>query len=158
MSWSLRGRLGLLFVAFFLLVTTSVTATDWITKTQAQDALVINLAGRQRMLVQQMTKDALQMHHAPNDVYRRSLTRTAETFDQTLFAFRHGGTVRGPDGQPTTVPAARNPQIVTCGDPADLGRDQECAGRHTGSNRHGDRRGGGRHTCRGYISDPRPPE
>ncbi|PIV26723.1 MAG: hypothetical protein COS37_04960, partial [Anaerolineae bacterium CG03_land_8_20_14_0_80_58_20] len=46
----------LLFVAFALLVLVSVSATIWGVETQRQDALVINLAGRQRMLTQQMAR------------------------------------------------------------------------------------------------------
>ena len=49
---SLQGRLSALFFAFVLLVLTSVGATFWGVKTQQNDALIINLAGRQRMLVQ----------------------------------------------------------------------------------------------------------
>ena len=56
MITSLRRRMGFLFLAFSLLVSTSVVATFWTTETQKQDALVINLAGRQRKLDQQMTK------------------------------------------------------------------------------------------------------
>jgi hypothetical protein len=53
---SLQGRLTLLFVAFVLLVLISVGATMWGLETQRQDAPVIHLAGRQRMLAQQMAR------------------------------------------------------------------------------------------------------
>jgi nitrate/nitrite-specific signal transduction histidine kinase len=48
---SIQGRLGLLFIAFFLIVVVSVAATFWGIEAQKEDALLVNLAGRQRMLV-----------------------------------------------------------------------------------------------------------
>src|SRR3970040_2221163 len=53
---TIQGRMGLLFLAFFLLVSVSAGLTFWGIETQKTDALVINLAGRQRMLIQQMTR------------------------------------------------------------------------------------------------------
>ncbi len=52
--YGIRARLGLIFLSFAFLVTISAGATFWSLETQKQDALVINLAGRQRMLLQQM--------------------------------------------------------------------------------------------------------
>ena len=43
-------QLTVLFIAFVLLVLTSVGVTYWGLQAQQQDALVTNLAGRQRML------------------------------------------------------------------------------------------------------------
>lgn len=57
----LQVQLTILFAAFVLLVIVSVGVTYWGLQTQQQDALVINLSGRQRMLVQQMTRLALQL-------------------------------------------------------------------------------------------------
>jgi methyl-accepting chemotaxis protein len=62
---SIRGRLGLLFLAFVLLVSFSVGATYWSVSTQRKDALIINLAGRQRMLTQKMTWLALAQPEDP---------------------------------------------------------------------------------------------
>ena len=56
---SIQGRLSALFFAFVLFVLTSVGATFWGVKTQQNDALIINLAGRQRMLVQLMVRLAV---------------------------------------------------------------------------------------------------
>ncbi|GAB4403691.1 MAG: hypothetical protein OHK0052_26550 [Anaerolineales bacterium] len=57
---SLQGRLTLLFLAFVLLVVVSVGAMLWGSEAQRQDALLINLAGRQRMLAQQMARLAFE--------------------------------------------------------------------------------------------------
>ncbi|MFN3333497.1 MAG: type IV pili methyl-accepting chemotaxis transducer N-terminal domain-containing protein, partial [Caldilinea sp.] len=61
---SLRLRLSLLFLAFLLLVIAAVSVTYAAVASQRHDALLINLAGRQRMLSQQMTWLALA---APDD-------------------------------------------------------------------------------------------
>ena len=57
----LQVQLTILFTAFVLLVLVSVGVTYWGLQTQRQDALVINLAGRQRMLIQQMTRLSFQL-------------------------------------------------------------------------------------------------
>lgn len=59
MQRSLRAQLGAIFVGFLLLVVGSATVTFWLVQIQQLDATVINLAGRQRMLAQQMARLAL---------------------------------------------------------------------------------------------------
>lgn len=88
---SLQGRSTLLFVAFALLVLISVGAMVWGLETQRQDALVINLAGRQRMLTQQMARLAFESG-AGEDVANAALQEVEQTFDQTLRALLDGGT------------------------------------------------------------------
>jgi len=77
-------------VALFLLIIISVAATYWSINAQRRDALVINLAGRQRMLAQKMVWLALSRPDDPE------LTSTIEQFDQTLSALRNGGMVQYP--------------------------------------------------------------
>ncbi|MFQ5612665.1 MAG: type IV pili methyl-accepting chemotaxis transducer N-terminal domain-containing protein [Anaerolineae bacterium] len=110
---SLRAKMGGLFLAFSFLVTISVALTSWIITTQHRDALVINLAGRQRMLVQQMTKEALQLEREQNDLERHGLNlrEAAQTFDQTLRALSSGGQAPYLPDQPVEVPAIQNPII-----------------------------------------------
>ncbi|MEJ2302065.1 MAG: type IV pili methyl-accepting chemotaxis transducer N-terminal domain-containing protein [Anaerolineales bacterium] len=88
---SIQGRMGVLFTAFFLLVAVSVGATFWGIDTQKKDAVVINLAGRQRMLVQQMTRLALEIEKGGDPSYVASLEEAAAIFEQTLNALRNGG-------------------------------------------------------------------
>jgi len=88
----LQVQLTVLFTAFVLLVLVSVGATYWGLQTQQQDALVINLAGRQRMLVQQMTRLSLQAHGGDESVLT-DLRESRQAFDQTLSALQNGGSV-----------------------------------------------------------------
>lgn len=107
---SIRAALGLLFLTFVLLVSITVGATFWGLNAQKQDALVINLAGRQRMLVQQMTRLALEIRsgeveHIPD------LQDSMTTFARTLAAFQSGGEVPYLPGRSVYVEATRDPLI-----------------------------------------------
>lgn len=83
----IQGRVSLVFLAFFSLVTISVVATFWGIRQQDGDAVTINLAGRQRMLTQKMTWLALARPQDPE------LTASIQLFEQTLDALRRGGSV-----------------------------------------------------------------
>ncbi len=117
----LRQKMRLLFLAFFVLVLTSVLATSWTLNTQQQDALVINLAGRQRMLIQLMTKETLQLsrHLDENnpagdeiETRRASLQETMAIFDQTLQAFIAGGIAPYQPDTTTVLPKTTSPHIL----------------------------------------------
>lgn len=109
---TLRNRLGLLFLSFLSLVTISVAATAWMVHDQDRDALVINLAGRQRMLVQQIVSHALQIQADRNQDEHRENLRNAETaFDQTLKALKVGGEASYLPEQTVRVPATRSDTI-----------------------------------------------
>ncbi|RIK45073.1 MAG: hypothetical protein DCC57_16925 [Chloroflexi bacterium] len=97
MRHSLRSRLWLLFLAFLLLVVGSVTITFVALNAQHADALSINLAGRQRMLSQQMTWLALT---APDGA---ALAAARQRFAQTLHALRAGGTALDPADLPVVL-------------------------------------------------------
>jgi two-component system nitrate/nitrite sensor histidine kinase NarX len=106
---NLRNRLGLLFLSFLILVTISVVATAWMVNDQNQDALVINLAGRQRMLVHQMTSQALQIDLDGSTDEHQQILRDAEaTFDQTLTALISGGETQYLPDRQVDVPATRS--------------------------------------------------
>ena len=91
---SIRARLGIVFASFLLLVAGSAIATFATVQAQAADALVINLAGRQRMLTQKMSKAVLGIAQDPaSDGYRAELHEAAYLFDQTLTALLDGGSV-----------------------------------------------------------------
>jgi two-component system nitrate/nitrite sensor histidine kinase NarX len=85
---SIQGRIYLIFIAFALLIVISVGATFWAIQTQEMDALVINLAGRQRMLTQKITWLAIAQPENPE------LQASLQLFEQTLSALRDGGAVQ----------------------------------------------------------------
>lgn len=102
---SIRHKLGVLFIAFFLLVTTSVVATYLALTRQQEDALVVNLAGRQRMLIQAMTRYALEMErHPDHGALSEQLRTVIATFDTTLTALSEGGPAPYTEGRTVVLP------------------------------------------------------
>ncbi|MCC6191430.1 MAG: type IV pili methyl-accepting chemotaxis transducer N-terminal domain-containing protein [Anaerolineales bacterium] len=94
----LRPQLGLVFVAFLALVGGSVAATFAAIRGQASDAVVINLAGRQRMLTQRMLWLALLQPDSPE------LDASIHLFEDTLAVLRDGGLAVDPRGQAVRLP------------------------------------------------------
>ncbi|MGB4803431.1 MAG: type IV pili methyl-accepting chemotaxis transducer N-terminal domain-containing protein [Anaerolineae bacterium] len=112
MFQSLQARLIFLFVAFVLLVVVSVGAMIWGSETQRQDALVINLAGRQRMLAQQMTRLALEADSRKSAV-DAALLEAEAVFDRTLYALREGGAAPYPPDASVTLQRPTDPRILS---------------------------------------------
>lgn len=94
-----------LFLSFLILVACSAVVTFWLIETQQNDATIINLAGRQRMLLQQMTRLALTAPNAPE------MTDAAAQFEQTLSFLLDGGKVSETGGVSHTLPATTTPEI-----------------------------------------------
>lgn len=104
---SLRTQLGLVFLGFLLLVISSVAVTFWLVQTQQNDAATINLAGRQRMLLQQMTRLAL------TNQDNLELRKTIDRFERTLIALSEGGEVVDGNGRSLTLTPATDSAILT---------------------------------------------
>ena len=107
----LQSQLIFLFIAFALLVVTSVGVTYWGLQTQGQDALVINLAGRQRMLIQQMTRLSLQVRDGDESALAE-LHESERIFDQTLSAFQNGGSAPYLTDSVVNLPATSDTQVL----------------------------------------------
>ncbi len=109
---SIQGRLLLLLIAFCLLVGVSAGATFWSLADQQRDAAIVNLAGRQRMLVQWMAREALQVGMADGAQHRQALRELMETYDATLLALRYGGPAPAQAGRTVRLPAPRDPRLA----------------------------------------------
>lgn len=103
---SIRAKLGAIFLSFALLVAGSVGATFVLSGTQAADACVINLAGRQRMLSQKMSQSVLGLAGGAAPGYRAELAGAADLFDRTLSTFLEGGPISCAGARFTLAPAA----------------------------------------------------
>ncbi len=99
-------------VGFFLLFDLGVLVLNFYTSYQiAQDAVGINLSGRQRMLSQRTAKamlsvEAARLRNKPAEREIEELKSAAALFDISLKAFQHGGTVPGGTGKPVHLQAA----------------------------------------------------
>lgn len=113
MSTSFKFNYGkyrgiLISVALFLLLDASVLLFNFYVSFEiADDALGVNLAGRQRMLSQRMAKTLFVLDSARNDAAGFStayeeLLLSKNLFDETLRALEQGGSVRGA-GKDTVV-------------------------------------------------------
>lgn len=99
-------------VGFFLLFDLGVLVLNFYTSFQiAQDAVGINLSGRQRMLSQRTAKamlsvEAARLRNQAADEELAELRNAASLFDTSLKGFQKGGTVPGGDGKPVFLQAA----------------------------------------------------
>ncbi|MDO9227743.1 MAG: diguanylate cyclase [Pseudomonadota bacterium] len=95
-------KLGIAIALFVLLDLSVLVINLWIANQVSRDAVAINLAGRQRMLSQQITKSLLLINQAPNETSRmqarEELADAYELFATTLRAFDQGGVTKGGDG------------------------------------------------------------
>lgn len=96
-------KLGIAIALFVILDLSVLVINLWIADQVSRDAVAINLAGRQRMLSQQITKSLLLANHAPDEITRtqarEELANAYELFATTLRAFDQGGVTKGGDGQ-----------------------------------------------------------
>jgi nitrate/nitrite-specific signal transduction histidine kinase len=117
---TIQGRMIGIFLGFIALMASGVAASYVILERQADDGLIVNLAGRQRMLTQKMAKESAQLVNAASTqnaghVKQEAdgLAQTIRVFEATLLALRDGGSA--PLNLEMTrmrqAPAAATPEI-----------------------------------------------
>ncbi|MEZ4748195.1 MAG: methyl-accepting chemotaxis protein [Calditrichia bacterium] len=99
----LQAKMGAIFISFTLLLIATVIATFFTVSDQEKDAVVINLAGRQRMLSQKMSKETLAF--SQNIVQATILKETAALFNKTLNGLINGDAEQG-------LPVCKNAEII----------------------------------------------
>ena len=121
MALKINQKILLMLVVFFLVPLGMFLATVYIVNQQQSDGLVINLAGRQRMLSQKMSKECLTYLHLVmmnlegQKKVRNTLLNTMDVFDVTLKALIESG--RAPltldlSGKKREIPAASDDAAV----------------------------------------------
>ncbi|MEM9445582.1 MAG: type IV pili methyl-accepting chemotaxis transducer N-terminal domain-containing protein [Verrucomicrobiota bacterium] len=112
-SFFSRYREIFIAIILFIIVDLGVLTLNFFTAIQlSKDAVGINLAGRQRMLSQRITKsllsiDSLTKQGQPIQNAIKELTLSYELFDNTLKAFDMGGFTTGATGNQVTLEAAQ---------------------------------------------------
>ncbi len=109
---SIGFKLGLLQAISLACFLGLIVSTLLVLKTQEADGLVINIAGRQRMLSQKLSKEALAIASAENAAKaRNSLSDTAALFDRSLQALIEGGMTTDGGRKEVSIPIERDPVI-----------------------------------------------
>jgi two-component system, chemotaxis family, sensor kinase CheA len=104
----------LVSIALFLLLDTSVLVLNFYISFQiAEDANSINLAGRQRMLSQRMTKSLLDLDYSygnseEKEIALKELKASRNLFDETFIAFDDGGLATGAGGEKVNLNKAED--------------------------------------------------
>ncbi len=109
---TIAAKLNLVLVLVSLCVAGIGVTIVSAVKAQSMDGAIINLAGRQRMLTQKMSKEALALvFDGATPERRANLEKTCGLFDRTLRALTKGGTTEGPAGEPVQVPAMKSAAV-----------------------------------------------
>lgn len=106
-------RLRIIAFSFLLLFFLAAILLSFIILDRQQyDAALINIVGRQRMLVQQMTLEAVLVQTFPQAGYRQALRNTTyESFEKTLIALTEGGQIALPTGEALIVHSPSDVEI-----------------------------------------------
>jgi two-component system, chemotaxis family, sensor kinase CheA len=106
-----KYRPFIIAIGLFIAIIVGVLALNvYIASQLAQDGVSINVAGRQRMLSQRMTKTLLLLGQTDNAqvdkaAIKDELAGAVKLFDTTLRGFRVGGAITGGDGKPASLNA-----------------------------------------------------
>ena len=100
---SIKYKLGTVIAGLVVFFVATIAVTFWTIDSQQSDSKVINLAGRQRMLTQKMTKEALALRLGKADA--DDVMATAKLFDTSLKALVSGDAELGipPTDDPETL-------------------------------------------------------
>lgn len=117
----MKKHLTLAVATFVLLDLGTLAFSYTIARQVEKDAVAINLAGRQRMLSQRITKAALLATSPTRTESQRAesaaeVSQAYQTFRRTLSAFADGGETIGGDGRPVQLEAVRGKAALLVGD------------------------------------------
>ncbi|MEO1585520.1 MAG: methyl-accepting chemotaxis protein [Planctomycetota bacterium] len=103
-------------IAFSAVATGTSVSTGLVLSEQRASGMLVNLAGRQRMLTQRMTKESLELVHAQSPKAAAGaaerLRGTVTLFDDTLNALHGGGETRDAGGNPIDLAGVTDPAAV----------------------------------------------
>ncbi len=100
---SIQGKVGAVLSVLLLVNVVTIAATFLTLAGQERDSAYVDIAGRQRMLAQKMTKEVLLYVETGDKVWQKKLSETMDLFEKSLIALRDGSSAMG--FAPTRDPA-----------------------------------------------------
>ncbi|MBI1912379.1 MAG: methyl-accepting chemotaxis protein [Deltaproteobacteria bacterium] len=118
---NIKFKLVLILTVFVLISTGSVIYSLINIKNQKSDALIINLAGKQRALSQAISKSVLGLHNSLEDgqtkealqrveAYKNDIIEKKKAFSRTLAVLSDGGVIKENDTE-VSIPETKEPLI-----------------------------------------------
>ena len=108
-------------VALIFLIVVSMFLSTWlVTSSQKSDSLVINLAGRQRMLSQKVAKEVLAYEKEQRAELAKQINTTMQVFETTLASLTRSGDAPltlNPKGPVAALPEASDMPPGRCNPP-----------------------------------------
>ena len=106
---SIKFKTAVMVGLFSIVMLLVVGSTTYVVSSQSADARIIDIAGRQRMLTQKMSKEAFALvsaleNKSPTEELRKGLLKTVSLYDKSLQALKAGGLTLGTDGKETNLP------------------------------------------------------
>jgi len=93
---SISAKFGIMMGGFMLILASTIVATFWTTDMQKDDAKIINIAGRQRMLSQKVAKEVMAL--IKGNVTKKEVLNTANLFGSSLDWLISGNEAEGIPG------------------------------------------------------------
>ncbi len=113
MKRSVLSRLLLVLLIFTSLLSAAFIGTLTTTNRQKNDAVIINMGGRQRMLSQKITKELMLYVLTGDQNIQKQIAATRTIFNESLMAMKDGGSLPLDLGRTefTEIPGAENDEI-----------------------------------------------
>lgn len=106
---SIKFKVLAIIAIFLLLIGGIIGTTFYIAYLQSADAKIIDIAGRQRMLTQKITKESLALlaiEKVDINKQKETIMKTVSLYDRSLQALKDGGSTMGTDNKETMLPPA----------------------------------------------------
>ncbi len=87
---SIKVRIGSALLGLFIVTVVCMVATFYTLGQMEDNSTFVNVAGRQRMLSQKLTKEAMAYALSKDPAWKEKLQETAELFDRSLKAMKDG--------------------------------------------------------------------
>ena len=97
---TISTKIKFIGILFIVLMTSIIATTIYLNEKNKKDALLINIAGKQRMLTQNISKNIFYLYHNNNDSYSELDSSTIE-FIYNLNSLKDGNTLTGISKAPT---------------------------------------------------------